>query len=317
MAVWRNSGRAGRRGPLILAVAALLLLGLLLPRGASAAVMCRYNATTRVLSVTATGEVVNATGGADFAATILRVGTGISVSVPEARVDCHGSPSVTNTDHIKAIARGLGSVDINLSGGPFAPGATLEPDTSSEIEFTVGGDSIVRVVGGPRADHFRYTTAPGGDGLNLNPGPDDQDVDVIAPNPESEPETSFIAEGGPGPDTIDVVGRPKVDVFADGGSGNDTLSARGARFFGPILVGKILIGGSGRDRIIGSPSFDLISPGSGADLVKAKGGSDEIDMRPDKSRDRIDCDNGHDKVVKPDPFDRLRSCERVKHGRRH
>jgi hypothetical protein len=34
-------------------------------------------------------------------------------------------------------------------------------------------------------------------------------------------------------------------------------------------------------------------------------------MGADRARDRVDCGAGHDGVFQPDPFDRLRSCERV------
>jgi hypothetical protein len=250
-------------------------------------------------------------------AVLRRVGDQISVSeFLGPRINCHGSPTVTNTDRVKIIAKGpLASVDINLSGGSFAPGATPDPGSSSEIEFTIGEDGFVFLHGGSEADHFRYMTAKGQSGLNLNAGPEDEDADVLV----QDPEVNLIVEGGQGPDTIDVLGRPRVDVDAEGNQGNDSLIARHGD---GVLGGVILDGGSGGDRIIGGPLADDITPGYGPDVVKARGGADRMVMWPDKVRDRIGCGPGQDRVYRElssgppaDPFDRLRSCERVK--RRH
>lgn len=295
-----------RRCAALLPALTLLVLGLSAPP-ASAAVKCRYNATSHALSVTATES-----GLTEGEAVLSRVGDQISVSESLGPgVYCHGSPTVTNTDSIKVIAAGsLSSATISLSGGPFAPGASPESDSSSEIELTVGGEGFIFLIGGPNADHFRYMTAEGRSGLNLDSGPGDRDIDLFV----SHPGFAFIlsVDGGEGPDTIDVVGHPKLLAEADGGDGNDTLIARGA---GPL--GSILSGGPGRDLLIGGPAFDLFHPDGGADVVRSLGGSDAIEMQPDKRRDSVDCGGGQDKVIRPDPFDRLRSCERVKRGRRH
>ena len=99
-------------------------------------------------------------------AELVRVGEGIVVSNEETghRVDCHGSPTVTNTDRIKLRALGLSSITIALSGGPFEP-----------IVMTAGGGGLVIVSGGAAADHFSYLTASGGQsGLDLNPAPEEE-----------------------------------------------------------------------------------------------------------------------------------------------
>jgi Ca2+-binding RTX toxin-like protein len=92
-------------------------------------------------------------------------------------------------------------------------------------------------------------------------------------------------------------------MFAAGGAGDDTLVA------GPS--GSILDGGSGRDRLFGGHADDFIVPGPGPDLVKARGGGDEVQIGTDGARDRVDCGAGNDEASPHDPFDRLRSCERV------
>jgi hypothetical protein len=242
-------------------------------------------------------------------AVVHRVGPAIEVSeFLGPGLNCGGQPSVTNTDRIDVRSKGLGTVTLSLKGGPFAPGFSADPDGSSEIELSAGGDGLIALVGSSAPDHFRYMTAEGRSGLNLNPGPGDRDIDVFLPDQEAE--TLFVAEGGQGRDTIDVLGRPPVGIFATGNRGDDTLVARGAGPFGAILDG-----GKGRDRIVGSPGFDLIVPGRGADAINALGGSDLIEMGPDRRRDRVDCGGGRDRANRPEPFDRLRSCEHVRSGR--
>jgi nucleoside-diphosphate-sugar epimerase len=97
---------------------------------------------------------------------------------------------------------------------------------------------------------------------------------------------------------------PPVEVYAEGGPGNDTLLAQGAAF------GAVLEGERGRDRIIGSPGFDIVTPGSGQDTVSALGGGDLIEIGRDGHRDVIDCGGGHDSIAgRFDRVDRLHSCQ--------
>ncbi len=265
------------------------VLCLIAASSASGAIKCRYQPAKRLLLVESLEK--HLLGGE---AELLRVGEGIVVSNEETgrRVDCHGAPSVSNTDRIKLRALGLSSITIALSGGPFEP-----------IKMTAGGGGLVIVSGGPGADHFSYVTAAGRSGLSLDPGPDNAEIDLFTPDPR----TLLIADGGGGPDTIDVPDRTRIEVQERGGPGNDDLSALGAGSSGAIIEGD-----SGADQILGSPGDDIITPGSGADEVQAEGGADEIKNPPDRSRDSIECGGGHDLVVQRDPFDRLRSCETVR-----
>lgn len=299
----------------ILATLILLALGPGLAQSASAAVKCQYDPGTQALSVTA-----NEKGLLVEEPTLHRVGEQIRVSeFFGPRVNCHGNPTVTNTDQITLRARGVSEITIGLGGGPLAPGATPEPDGSSEIEIVaLGGSGTFWLNGGPGADHFRYMSEAGQSGLDLNAGPGDEDVDLFVPSPRTE----VFVEGRGGPDTIDVVAPVDVEVAAFGEGGNDTLIG-GTTGTAGEFTGGLLEGGKGRDRIVGSPLFDFILPGPGADVVKAEGGSDAIQMSPDKRRDRIDCGGGRDVVGGPragkppgDPRDRFRGCEHVQRGRR-
>ncbi len=269
---------------------------------ASAAIKCRYDSGSGVLSVSV-GEQKSYLGSE---AELRRVGDRIRVrdDFSGHGVKCQGSPTVTNTDRIKLDTSGfLTSVEISLKGGPFAPGATPEADASPEIEITLRGRGAAILSGGPGADHFSYMTAGGQSGLNLDPGPVDQDIDLLTPDRR----TFFVAEGGPGADTIDVLNRPKLEVQERGGPGDDILSA-----VGDGALGAIFEGDEGADQITGSAGDDIITPGTGADLVQAEGGSDEIKNSPDRDRDSIDCGGGGDIVVERDRADRLRSCETVR-----
>lgn len=298
-----------RRSIAILSVLALLGLGLGLPQGASAAVKCQRNPTTRILSV-----AVTRSGPFLEEAVLHRVGAQIRVvEFFGSRVKCRGNPTVTNTDQIKLYVGGFNEATIGLSGGPLAPGATPEADGSPEIEITARGRSGTYWLNGGRgADHFRYMSEAGQNGLNLNAGPGDEDLDLAVPAG-----AEIYVEGREGPDTIDVAPPVDLEVAAFGEDGNDTLIAVPTGEVGERL-GGLLEGGKGRDRIVGSSLFDLILPGPGADVVRAEGGADAIQMGRDKRRDRIDCGAGRDGVgrqrtgvVVRDPFDRFRSCERI------
>lgn len=72
-----------------------------------------------------------------------RAGARIRVSQflgPPAR--CNGTPTITNTDLIRLRAKGYNEVVVDLFHGPFAPGATLEPDGSPEIEIQGSGSRL-------------------------------------------------------------------------------------------------------------------------------------------------------------------------------
>jgi hypothetical protein len=297
-----------RRSVAIPLVAAFLALGLAQPQDAPAAeIRCEYNPDTRVLSVSVRDSVL----GEELV--FRRAGTLIHVSEflgPQA--NCHGTPTITNTDLIKLRARGPDEIVLDLFKGPFAPGATPEPDGSPEIEIrSTSRLGTFWLEGGPAAENFRYTSSLGQSGLNLNTGPDDEDIDLLLP-----PKAELFVDGRGGSDTIEVVPPVDLEVAASGGRGNDTLLSDATGDVGEFS-GGLLEGGKGRDRIIGSPLSDYIFPGPGADVIEAEGGSDAISVLPDKRRDRIDCGPGNDVVgsesrrAAVDPFDLARRCEYV------
>jgi hypothetical protein len=285
---------------------AVSMVGPLLARGApSARVGCRFDPATRVLSLALTGAP-----GRPAEARVRRVGDRIEVSGRrgESAVVCAGTPTVTEAERIEISTVSAAEIEFDLRGGPFAPGFGAEADGSPEIEVTLAGSGSVAVEGGPGADRFQYLTAAGLHGLNLNPGPEDRDVDVAFLD-NAQNLLPIYAEGGPGPDTIETVGRSAFGIIADGEGDDDTLRASGAAV-------AVLDGGAGRDRILGSTGEDLIDPGPGPDTVSALGGRDFISLLPDRSRDAIGCGPGVDATGQPDRFDGLRACEGADGGRR-
>lgn len=302
-----------KRSTAIQLAAALLVPALAQPQDATATdIGCDYNAETRVLSVNVRDSVL----GEELV--LRRAGARIRVSeFFGPPVNCHGTPTITNTDLIKLRAMGSNEVVLDLSKGPFAPGATPEPDGSPEIEIRGSGRlGSFWLEGGPSAEHFRYMSSSGQNGLNLNTGPGDEDIDFLLP-----PKVELYVDGRRGSDTIEVVPPVDLEVAAFGGSGNDTLLSDATGDVGEF-TGSLLEGGKGRDRIVGSPLSDFIFPGQGADMVEAEGGFDAISMLPDKHRDRIDCGPGNDAVgnergeAAAEPFDQVRKCEYVQRDKR-
>jgi Ca2+-binding RTX toxin-like protein len=268
----------------------LWLICLIAPATGQAKLRCQRNGDGSVLSVSATGETF---------AGVRRAGEGIKVFdlIEPSRI-CMTNATVTTTDLIKVFTSKQASVTVELVGGPFAPGLTGEEDPSPEIEFDASGPGYVEVLGNNGHDHFRYMNDGSESGLNLNPD-EDEDLDFTVA-PEWRTEMLFVANGGDGPDLIDAPKSPSLEMYASGGDGNDTLIAPPA--------GAILEGERGADRLVGGPAFDYAIPGRGADRVISRGGSDLIEMKPDGSRDRIDCGAGRDLAARGDRFDRLRSC---------
>ena len=305
----------------------LLALGAVFPAGAAARTSCSYSgAPANVLTVRVTDESIGE---------IQRRGLDIAVRRRGGRFAAcaGGAPTVLNTDTIRVVLVELSFVDIDLGGGPFAPGATAEPEGASEIEIEVRpGLGAADIVGTSAADEWHWGPAGANPGLNLNPrDAGDQDVDVtISANEDTA--GSLVALGGRGNDAI--VGAPGATVrgvvVAEGGDGDDALGAPGFAGRGAGLGYAQLDGGDDDDAILGGRAGDELEGGTGADVVDGGGGADKItggrgrdrlfgragrdviDSR-DASTDTVSCGSGRDRVHR-DRRDRVTGCERS--GRR-
>ncbi len=214
-------------------VGGLLLLSPALP---AAAVTCSFDGGAHRVTIELSGS-----------STVSRGGGGEIVVDGTA---C-GMATTSNTDVI-AVSGTAGAGDalvIDMSGGPFEPGATPESRSTSEIEFevTLEGDGGDRVVINGSANDDTFVAGDGGVLLNADP-----DVDV-----------TFTGVGGLG---------------LQGQSGNDILvgiGGQGARGATPVALQ--ILGGEGNDVLTGGTSDDRLEGGPGDDTLDGDSGSDHID----------------------------------------
>lgn len=246
--------------------------------------------------------------------TLTRDGDAIVVSDFRGDKQCSGGdPTVSSIDRIAIDEADL--VRLDMRAGLFAPGATPEPDGTSEIEIEVspGLGNAVEILLGSEAQRVRLGSLEGGgSGVNLN-----AEVESGSKDPDVTADRPFLLDlrAGPGDDEISARGGGGFSgawaggVFVGGGSGSDRLVAP-RRYEVSALVG-----GPGDDEILGGPGFDLIAGGPGRDDITARGGGDIVALG-DGERDRADCGKGRDFVTSDRKKDQLSGCERrVKPGR--
>ena len=308
---WRVRATVGAAG--------VLAIAMLLAPVAHAKTSCAYaGAPANLLTVTVSGDL-GSTG------VIERRGLEITArEIFEAPEPCAGgTPTVLNTDTIVVRLSAENSFEVRLDGGPFAPGATGEPEGAAEIEIHIAGELFTEVItqaeviGTSAGEEFRW--GPGGAfaGLNTNPRNDgDRDVDVTVGGDD----TFLVANGAGGDDTITAQPGAAIrdGVFSIGGPANDLLRA-------PPGTNAIIQGGSGNDVIIGSRKYDQLDGERGNDRVSGRAGPDEITGGPGNDRlsggsgrddinsrdsmcDSVSCGPGRDRV-KADRRDHLRGCE--------
>jgi Ca2+-binding RTX toxin-like protein len=245
---------------------------------------CTYAGGTHTLTINAHEQVV----------TVIRQGTELRVRANEGTVACRGDrPTATNVDTVNVSSNA--EFDLDLRGGPFAPGFTSEPNRTPEIEFRAqfrrtGG---LRVLGSNRHDFIVLGDLAGGrHAVNLDPGEPHRDIDVSVFGGFNA--VSVIGRGGD--DKIKTNGGPEFDgsllarAAISGGQGDDHLA-----------------GGDGRDLIGGGTGNDRIRPNAGRDRVRSQGARDVLRLR-DGERDFGRCGPGTDKVV-ADGIDNLHGCE--------
>ena len=131
-----------------------------------------------------------------------------------------GGATVSTTDSISITIDTGTSITIDLSAGPFAPGATDEQDGSSEIEIDVAtadqGAKLLSVTGSPFADFLAADDLTGT--LTLNTDEEVPDVDVTM----EAAFDLFEIDGAGGADYIDVA---HTYGHVVGGEGNDIIGS--------------------------------------------------------------------------------------------
>ena len=233
---------------------------------------------------------------------LVRTGDAIGFQLFGFGADCGGpEPTVFNTDTIRIRTDSglkIPTVIVDLSGGPFAPGATEEPDGESEIEFKVdfrsprlASELWVWGAGRGAGDDLRAGRVADGVAVNLNASEAQPDPDVTAARG-----TGLLLAGYSGDDRLSLAGGPGFSGrFPDAGGS-----------------GPLLDGGHDRDRLVGAGGDDFLIGGPGADRFDSAGGRDQIWAR-EGDRDQIACGPGRD-FGKADRKDRTLSCEDLRTG---
>jgi RTX calcium-binding nonapeptide repeat (4 copies) len=199
-------------------------------------------------------------------------------------VACAGGPATVHNTHVIAFADnsgGDGTFEIDLRGGPFAPGQTDEPGNTDEIDIQAlmgeGTDDRLYMWGGPANDFWRLGRTAVGTGVNLNAGLEGQPGE--APNVDVDLRAAEMAVlmSGPGDDHVLANGGPeflrafpeRIDVNGD--EGNDVLAGGN----GPDNFTE----GPGNDRVNGGADNDSIiewGPTAGDDSFEGGSGIDSI-----------------------------------------
>jgi hypothetical protein len=277
------------------AATAGLLVVLLTPISASAAVNCSYIAGTQEVTITL-GVSDSTTVGRESGTDGITVGGALC-----------GAATVKNTDTITITGNnGFGIVTISLANGPLAPGATTESKGKSEIELVVdaggtGGDVFIQ--GSNRIDRVSF----GAKKVNLNAREKPKDFDLLvsggavlvgAGTSFGRDQISLIggtgAIGGTydgGPDNDRFIGNQNGGITMIGGVDKDTVD-----YFGNTtkLVYNDGVANTGPgpndqlseiEHIIGTPQADLFLGGIGDDVLEGRGGADTF--RPGGGNDLL------------------------------
>jgi hypothetical protein len=290
----------------------------------------------------ASGTLTLAVGTSGFTEGIAVIRSGDQVQVlvdsfepPETGplpIQCSGgTPTVTSIDLIKVIGTPElpALVDISLAGGPFAPGASPEPDGSPEIEIDVEQVFSVNVVGSEGSDGVSVGELDGLGAANLNAGTEaSPDADLLArpltvPGRKRTRSPDIEVHTMGGADTITIggplfSGPPQDETEVDGGDGDDTLV--GSKRTDQLNGGDgndVLLGLGGHDSLAGRDGADLLDSGALGDFVIGGAGEDRIRsgggrdfVTSGSGRDRVHCGGSKDLVNRgPARNDRLKGCE--------
>jgi Ca2+-binding RTX toxin-like protein len=295
------AGSDARRRHLVVAALALATVALPAARAdAGGVVSCSFTAGT--VNVTLSGGVN---------ATLSRSGTAITLNGSTC-----DTATVLNTNLIAVTSPdSFGVLTLNLSAGPFAPGATDEGDGSSEIEITVsspGQASHVSVIGSALPDHIVADDLA--QTLNLNADETVRDDDVTMADLSAivmidthegddtieSAHTSAHLIGGDGDDLFRIADDGGVQI--DGVAGNDVASYA-------LTSDPITLLGNGESSVVGN--VDGLQYLSSIETVRATMFDDEMTVTGPMNVDAlggtdfIDADEGTIGVTGGTGFDIL------------
>ncbi len=186
---------------------------------------------------------------------------------------------------------------------------TLTGQNGADVIEGMGGEDTI--FGGEGADVVRGGGGP--DGLQPQAGADETfggaGQDVLLLGADGRPD---LYDGGGDPGDEINVGTGSFRVELDG-KANDGLCDQS-----PCATSSekdnvrdfaTLSGGFGSDLLIGSSENEFFEPSQGADVVKAKGGDDEVSLNPGDGADDVLCGGGVDTVDGEQLEDELVDCE--------
>lgn len=298
--------RVSGRAPRLAAALSLALLGSVvpLPGSAAAAAACTFDADAKSVAIETSQDIAVSRD----AAGALSVRELIS---PPTVLAC-GSPTVTTVDRVAISITGPSrTVLIDQSGGRFAPGSPTA--TAEEIRFEVSSDSAstypatLTVVGTAGADAITV----GYSGVNL-----DSDEDAVADITYSESPGHVRVEGRSGEDRLGGAGGDGTGGYGSGmvalvggrdddeivgGTNNHAYAVYDDAPHGvsvdlaagtavarpgtaPDLVGvdavqtASIVGSNSADILSGTTGFNYIEGLEGVDLVRGRGGSDQMSV---------------------------------------
>ena len=115
----------------------------------------------------------------------------------------------------------------------------------------------------------------------------------VSPDLARQVEVQFLDTGplallsqdmGPGPAANELLISSAADVTLEGGGGNDVLIAQD---LAPAVIGNVLLGDDGDDRLIGKRWVDTLDGGAGDDVLIGGAGNDAFIVEPGEGRDVI------------------------------
>jgi Ca2+-binding RTX toxin-like protein len=210
-------------------------------------------------------------------------------------VDVGDGDDTLDTTAVPPRDGGTGSFILTLRGGAGAD-RMVDGEASALIYPDAGADSVDA---GDGSDwiYASNTRPDGADVYDLGDG-EEQTIDYRSTTYGVRISLDGRANDGGSGEHDQVLGEGVEYVI--GGSGDDVIT-------NPSREPVVVDGRGGDDEISGGDGADVLHGGPGRDRLVASEG-----LRPDGSRDRVDCGRGTDRRSFAGPEDRVRRCESIR-----